>query len=109
MKKFILIVFCIFFASSCFANDGKITNRRGLILQALDGGALGYICPKYALDNEDCRMGQLVYFDFNYDFVDGQRFNISKNEYFYPNGVYKYLNKDNIYKTVRKIEIRSNY
>ena len=46
MKKFILIVFCIFFASSCFANDGKITNKRGLILQALDGGALRIYLPK---------------------------------------------------------------
>ena len=107
MKKFILIMFCLFLSSVSFAQTehGAITNKRGLVLQALDNGALGYICPKWALDNDDCRSGQFVYFNFNLDFVDNQRFSIPKNYYFYTDGVYKYLNNENISKTVRKIEL----
>lgn len=107
MKKFILIMCCLFLSSVSFAQTehGAITNKRGLVLQALDNGALGYICPKWALDNDDCRSGQFVYFNFNFDFVDNQRFSIPKNYYFYADGVYKYVNRENISKTVRKIEL----
>ncbi|MBR6298211.1 MAG: hypothetical protein IKR34_03100 [Candidatus Gastranaerophilales bacterium] len=108
MKKFILVVICLLLSNICFAKDsGVIKNKRGLILQALDDGALGYICPKWALDNDDCSCGQFVYFDFNYDFVDNQKFILPKNYYFYADGVYKYTNKDNIVKTVRKIKLIS--
>ena len=102
-------MFCLFLPSVCFAQTehGIITNKRGLVLQALDNGALGYICPKWALDNDDCRSGQFVYFNFNLDFVDNQRFSIPKNYYFYADGVYKYVNRENISKTVRKIELYS--
>ncbi len=93
----------LFLSSVCFAETehGIITNKRGL------DGALGYICPKLALDNDDCRSGQFVYFNFNLDFVDNQRFSIPKNYYFYADGVYKYVNRENISKTVRKIELYS--
>ena len=109
MKKFILIMFCLFLSSVSFAQTehGAITNKRGLVLQALDNGALGYICPKWALDNDDCRSGQFVYFNFNLDFVDNQRFSIPKNYYFYADGVYKYVNREKKKKTVRKIELYS--
>lgn len=109
MKKFVLALICLLLSNICFARDinGIISNKRALIFQALDGGALGYICPKWALDSGDCREGQFVYFDFNYDFVDNQRFTLPKNYYFYADGVYKYTNKDNIYKTVRKVSIIS--
>ena len=102
---------CLLISNTCFAkNDyGYISNRRGLIFQALDDGALGYICPKWALDKEDCRAGQFVYFNFNNDFVDNQKFSISKDYYFYAEGVYRYKNKDDIYKTVRKINLYSKY
>ena len=108
MKKFILTIICLLLTNMCFAKDfGVIKNKRGLVLQALDGGALGYICPKWALDNGDCSSGQFVYFDFNFDFVDNQRFNIPKNYYFYADGVYRYTNKDNIVNTVRRIHLMS--
>lgn len=111
MKKFILTIFCILLSNICFAqtSNGYISNRRGLIMQALDNGALGYICPKWALDDSDCSSGQFVYFNFNNDFVDNQRFTVSKNYYLYANGVYKYINRENQTKTVRKIELYSKY
>ncbi len=109
MKKFIIIIGCLFLANVCFAQNehGVISNKRGFILQALDNGALGYICPKWALDDEDCQAGRLVYFNFNFDFVDNQRFSIPRNCYFYADGVYKYINRENYAKTVRKIELYS--
>ena len=108
MKKFILVVLCLFISNICLAKDnGSIKNKRCLITQALDNGALGYICPKWALDNDECYYGQFVYFDFNFDFVDNQRFNIPKNYYLYSDGIYKYMNKDNIIKTVRKVSLIS--
>ena len=48
-----------------------------------------------------------VYFNFNYDFVDNQRFTLPKNYYFYADGVYKYTNKENTVKTVRKVSLIS--
>ena len=108
MKKFILIIICLLLSNICFAKDlGVIKNKRGLVFQALNDGALGYICPKWALGKEDCRYGQFVYFDFNYDFVDNQKFTLPKNYYFYADGVYKYTNKENIVKTVRKVNLIS--
>lgn len=108
MKKLVLIIVCLLLSNICFAKDfGAIKNKRGLIFQALENGALGYICPKWALDNNDCRSGQFVYFDFNFDFVDNQKFSVPKNCYFYADGVYKYTNKDDIVKTVRKIRLLS--
>ncbi len=100
---------CLLLSNVCFAQNehGVITNKRGLVFQALDNGVLGYICPKWALDSDDCRSGQLVYFNFNLDFVDNQRFSIPKNYYFYAEGVYRYLNRENHLKTVRKIELYS--
>ena len=107
MKKIILIVIFLMLSNICFARDvnGVIKNKRGLVFQSLDNGALGYICPKWALDSNDCRYGQLVYFDFNFDFVDNQRFTIPKNCYLYADGIYRYNNKDNIVKTVRRIHL----
>ena len=109
MKKFILVVICMLISNICFARDlnGVVKNKRGLVFQALDGGALGYVCPKWALNNDDCKCGQFVYFDFNFDFVDNQRFTLPKNYYFYAEGVYKYTNKDNVMKTVRKVNLIS--
>ena len=108
MKKFVLIITCLLLSNICFAKDfGVIKNKRALVFQALNDGALGYICPKWALSNGDCENGQFVYFDFNYDFVDNQRFTLPKNYYFYADGVYKYTNKENIVKTVRRVSIIS--
>ncbi len=109
MKKFILIILCLLLSNVCFAKDlnGVIKNKRGLVFQALNNGALGYICPKWALSNEDCRSGQIVYFDFNFDFVDGQRFKLPKGYYFYGEGVYKYTTMKDVQKTVRKIHLIS--
>ena len=107
MRKVLLLIVCILFSSCCYAKDsiGVVSNKRGLILQALDYGALGYICPKWALSDSDCRSGQLVYFAFNFDFVDGQRFKLPKGYYFYGDGVYKYTTRQEIQKTVRKINL----
>ncbi len=111
MKKYIIIILCLLISNVCIAqtNEGVISNKRGLVFQALDNGALGYICPKWALDSDDCRSGQFVYFNFNHDFVDNQMFSIPKSYYFYAEGVYKYLNRENHTKTVRKIELYSKY
>ena len=108
MKKFILVVLCLILSNMCFAKDyGVIKNKRGLVFQALDNGALGYICPKWATDNSECKQGQFVYFDFNFDFVDNQRFNLPKNYYFFADGIYKYTNKNDDIKTVRRVTIIS--
>ena len=108
MKKLILITLCLLLSNMCFAKDyGVIKNKRGLVFQALDSGALGYICPKWALGDDDCKAGQFVYFDFNYDFVDNQRFTLPKNYYFYADGVYKYTNKKDDIRTVRKVSLIS--
>ena len=107
MKKIFLLIFCLLLSNICFANSDKgiISNKRGYILQSLDGGALGYICPKWALGDDDCKSGQFVYFNFNNDFVDNQRFTIPNGYYFYADGVYRYTNRKNQIKTVRKIEL----
>lgn len=109
MKKFIIVVICILLANGCFAKSdiGVIANKRVFILQALNEGALGYVCPKWALGSEDCRSGQFVYFNFNYDFVDNQMFSVPKNSYLYAEGVHKYTTVENHTKTVRKVELYS--
>ena len=109
MQKFILVILILLFSNMCFADGvyGRISNKRGFILQVFDRGALGFICPKWALDSDDCRQGQFVYFDFDLDFVDEQMFTLPKNYYFYADGVYKYTNKKNDIKTVRKISLIS--
>lgn len=109
MYKIILLCFLFLLSNMCFAqtDSGPISNKRGLVFQALDDGALGYICPKWAIDKTDCRSGQFVYFNFNFDFVDNQKFKVPKNYYFYADGVYKYVNRENQIKTVRKINLYS--
>ena len=110
MKKIILTMLCLLLSTNCFAKTdrGIITNKRLYIVQALDNGALGYICPKWALDTSDCREGQFVYFNFNFDFVDKQRVKIPKGYYLYANGVYKYITREDQSATVRKVDIYSN-
>ena len=107
MKKVLLVLFCLLISNSCFASTdhGSISNKRIFIQQALDDGALGYICPKWSLDEDDCRMGQFVYFNFNYDFVDKQRFKVPRKFTLYADGVYKYVNLEGHSKTVRKVDI----
>ena len=107
MKKVLLVLFCLLISNSCFASTdhGSISNKRIFIQQALDDGALGYICPKWSLDEDDCRMGQFVYFNFNYDFVDMQRFKVPRKYTLYADGVYKYVNLEGYSKTVRKVDI----
>lgn len=108
MKKVYLTIVCVLLSLNvCFAKSeqGIISNKRIFILQALDGGALGYICPKWSLGDDDCYAGQFVYFNFNYDFVDKQRFKIPRNYTLYADGVYKYVNIEGHSKTVRKVDI----
>ena len=107
MKKALSVLFCLLISNACFANTnhGTISNKRIFIQQALDGGALGYICPKWSLGDDDCYAGQFVYFNFNYDFVDKQRFKIPRNYTLYADGVYKYVNIEGHSKTVRKVDI----
>lgn len=111
MKKIFFIILCLFLYNKCFAqtDNGFISNKRGYIFQALNNGALGYICPKWAITDDDCRCGQFVYFNFNNDFVDNQRFTIPSNYCFYADGVYKYVNRENQTRTVRKIELYKKY
>ena len=111
MKKIFILIVCFIISNQCFANSdyGNISNKRGYVLQSLDNGALGYICPKWALGDDDCRAGQFVYFNFNLDFVDNQRFEIPRNYYFYADGVYRYINREEQTKTVRKIELYKKY
>ena len=111
MKKVLLVIFCMLLSNLCFArtDSDAISNKRGLVIQALEDGALGYICPKWALGEDDCRSGQFVYFNFNHDFVDNQMFKIPRNYYFYADGVYKYINRENNSRTVRKVDLYSKY
>ena len=109
MKKIAIFFILILLSGVVFARElqGIISNKRGLVMQSLDDGALGYICPKYSVCKDDCRTGQFVYFDFNFDFVDNQMFSIPKDYCFYANGVYKYFNKDGVQKTVRRVGLIS--
>ena len=93
-------------SGTCFSKD-LYTNRRGYVIQALENGALGYICPKWSLTADDCYSGKFVYFDFNDNFVDNQLFHLPKNLYLQENGIYRYTNKDNVIKTVRKVQLIS--
>jgi len=65
--------------------------------------------PQWALGEDDCCAEQFVYFNFNNDFADNQRFKIPKGSYFYADGIYKYVNRENQSKTVRKIDLYSKY
>lgn len=108
MKKIILVVFCLFLANIGFArniNNGAISNGRCFIQQALGYGALGYICPKYSICKDDCRMGQFVYFDFDFDFVDNQMYHVPKGYCLYADGVYRYENMKGQQRTVRKVKL----
>ncbi len=107
MKKVLLVLFCLLISNACFANTdhGVISNKRIFIQQALDGGALGYICPKWSLGEDDCYSGQFVYFNFNYDFVDKQSFKVPRKYTLYADGVYKYIDIKDRSRTVRKVDI----
>ena len=108
MKKILLFVLMVLLVNTCcFADEfNKVfSNKRIWIVQVYDTGALGYICPKWAITNDDCSYGKFVYFDFNYHFVDNQRFTIPSNTYLYVTGVYKYNDTDNALHTVRKVDI----
>jgi len=108
MKKIILIVFCLLLTNTSFARDvnsGTISNKRCFILQALGNGALGYICPKSSLCENDCKMGQFVYLDFDFDFVDNQMFHVPKGYCLYADGVYRYKNVEGQQRTVRKVKL----
>ena len=110
MKKFILVISCLLLTNLSLARDvnsGVISNRRCFIHQALGYGALGYICPKSSLCESDCRMGQFVYFDFDFDFVDNQMFRVPKEYRLYADGIYRYTNVEGHQRTVRKVKLMS--
>lgn len=115
MKKFLCIVnifICLELFNVCFAekNPACTSGSKVLILQVLDEGALGYICPKTNWDYSDFRMackldGRLVYLTQNNNYVDEQLIKLEKNECFSESGTYRYYNKNNDRKTVRAIDI----
>ncbi len=77
------------------------------VFQVFDDGILGYICPSGEyFDN--CWKGDLIYMPVpakTNDFVDDQKVILNQDECFESNGTYKYLTKENVKKTVRKIKI----
>lgn len=115
MKKVVCIL-SIFIGlgmfNACFAekNPACTSGSKVLILQVLDEGALGYICPKTNWDYSDFRIackfdGKLVYLTQNNNYVDEQLVKLEKNECFSESGTYKYFNKEGDRKTVRAIDI----
>lgn len=81
-----------------------------MILQVLNEGVLGYICPKvnWMYDNYKtaCRLdGRLVYLTPVNNYVDEQMVKIKKNECFAEIGTFRYTNKKDDIKTVRAIKI----
>lgn len=93
-------MFCLFLSSVSFVQTehGSITNKRGLVLQALDNGALGYICLKWALDNDAVILDNLCILISILILLTTKDSAFLKINYFYANGVYKHVNKENIQK-----------
>ncbi len=96
----------------CFAekNPACTSGSKILILQVLDEGALGFICPRvnwsYSNYETACKLdGRLVYLTPNNNYVDEQIVKIKRNECFAEIGTYRYMNKKDDIKTVRAIEI----
>ena len=113
MKKFIcLILFLLSFSVNVsFAkNDACTSGSKLLVLQVLDDGVLGYICPRVNWDYSDfktaCRLdGKLVFLSPDYNYVDDQLIKLSRKECFAEVGTYRYINKKDYRKTVRAVEI----
>ena len=119
MKK-VLCIFSIIIGlgifNTCFAekNPACTSGSKILILQVLDEGALGHICPKVNWNYSDykiaCKLdGRLVYLTPDNNYVDDQMVKIRRNECFAEIGTYKYLNKKDDIKTVRPIEIINKF
>lgn len=118
MKKIVLLLFSMLLSNICFAeneanvltknNSGFISNKRGLIEEIKDNGALGYICPKWSPFPNDCEYGKYVFFDihFNKDAIDFQKFTVPKGYSFYAKGSYTYKIERHKKHTVRRIELR---
>ena len=118
MKKFVLLLFAILLPNICFAkeniyvstknNEGFISNKRALITDVRKDGAIGFICPKWAIYKNDCYSGAKVFFNINFndDIIDYQRFDVPKGYCFYANGSYTYKVKRHIKHTIRSVELR---
>ncbi len=96
----------------CFAekNPACTSGSKILILQVLDEGALGFICPRvnwsYSNYETACKLdGRLVYLTQSNNYVDEQIVKIKRSECFAESGTYKYFNKEGDRKTVRAIDI----
>ena len=115
MKKMICVLSIVIglgVFNVCYAekNPACTSGSKILILQVLDEGALGFICPRinwnYSSDKMACKLdGRLIYLTQNNNYVDEQIIKIKRNECFAESGTYKYFNKEGYRKTVRAIDI----
>lgn len=114
MKKLVYFVATLFLFSSNLSyansNEACTDGSKFLVLQVLDNGVLGYICPRINWDSYDyktaCRSnGRLVFLSPDNNYVDDQLVKISRKECFAEVGTFQYINKKDDRKTVRVVEI----
>ena len=110
----LLLIVCIGIGapSEAAKNRECLKENRVVILQALDNGALAFLCPRvfdtspYSNIWDYCRVkGDLVYLSENHNYADSQRITLPRGYCFASGGVYKYTNREGHGKTVREIYI----
>lgn len=118
MKKcvYLVVILLLFCTNVSFANSNQACTNgsRLLVLQVLDNGVLGHICPSmfWNIVKEDpyfqtsCRIhGRLVFLFPDNNYVDDQLIKISRKECFAEVGTFQYTNKKDDRKTVRAVKI----
>ncbi len=114
MKKITLILLFLLSSSAVFAggepvgrNENCLGDQRLEVLQVLNDGILGHLCPAF----DDCYKGDLVYMYVNHsqnDYVDNQIIELPDTQCFGKNGTYSYINKRDDRKTIRRVKIISS-
>lgn len=83
------------------------------VLQVLEEGILANLCPvklEYPYKDvfEACWKGDLVYLEVPSEynqFVDEQKLTLTEDMCFVPDGTYRYVTRENVKKTIRKISV----
>jgi len=106
MKKLLLLL-PIFLVTGCASligthHSGCVGVHKFEIIQALDDGALAYVCTFW-----DEKWNRPVVFisQKNNNWYDKSIIRITDGYCPIYEGVYRYTNKDSVFKTVRKVEI----
>ena len=101
-------------APKTMRNEKCFVSQKMKVLQILDSGILGHICPSqfpgfYRNAYDACIMeGDLVYLPVprnENDYVDEQKVELEQQKCFASDGTFSYLNDGGVRKTIRKIRI----